>query len=147
MSVMSSLLFFFFFKQKTAYEMRISDWSSDVCSSDLFGFRFRIGPPVAVQAREDVPHGLLLCLVLQGLLGQDILRPGAGALSSVNGQGRDQASSSGPLARRISTKPTTAAAPMATAGLLRTKSRASVIRSEEHTSEHQSLMRNSYAVF
>src|SRR3546814_6533267 len=29
--------FFFFFKQKTAYEMRISDWSSDVCSSDLGG--------------------------------------------------------------------------------------------------------------
>src|SRR3546814_5856326 len=29
------LLFFFFFKQKTAYELRISDWSSDVCSSDL----------------------------------------------------------------------------------------------------------------
>src|SRR3546814_9199636 len=30
---------FFFFKQKTAYEMRISDWSSDVCSSDLLGKR------------------------------------------------------------------------------------------------------------
>src|SRR3546814_1428045 len=30
---------FFFFKQKTAYEMRISDWSSDVCSSDLFDGR------------------------------------------------------------------------------------------------------------
>src|SRR3546814_2541780 len=30
---------FFFFKQKTAYEMRISDWSSDVCSSDLLGVR------------------------------------------------------------------------------------------------------------
>src|SRR3546814_11283386 len=29
------LICFFFFKQKTAYEMRISDWSSDVCSSDL----------------------------------------------------------------------------------------------------------------
>src|SRR3546814_5860873 len=29
------LVCFFFFKQKTAYEMRISDWSSDVCSSDL----------------------------------------------------------------------------------------------------------------
>src|SRR3546814_15682791 len=29
------VLYFFFFKQKTAYEMRISDWSSDVCSSDL----------------------------------------------------------------------------------------------------------------
>src|SRR3546814_17875876 len=31
----SSCIIFFFFKQKTAYEMRISDWSSDVCSSDL----------------------------------------------------------------------------------------------------------------
>src|SRR3546814_9255276 len=29
------VVFFFFFKQKTAYEMRISDWSSDVCASDL----------------------------------------------------------------------------------------------------------------
>src|SRR3546814_6119371 len=42
---------FFFFKQKTAYEMRISDWSSDVCSSDLerrgllnvAGARLRVG--------------------------------------------------------------------------------------------------------
>src|SRR3546814_3599570 len=33
--VFFSVVFFFFFKQKTAYEMRISDWSSDVCSSDL----------------------------------------------------------------------------------------------------------------
>src|SRR3546814_2656897 len=35
--VVSSMywVFFFFFRQKTAYEMRISDWSSDVCSSDL----------------------------------------------------------------------------------------------------------------
>src|SRR3546814_4670989 len=32
---MCIILLFFFFKQKTAYEMRISDWSSDVCSSDL----------------------------------------------------------------------------------------------------------------
>src|SRR3546814_5721576 len=31
----SDIVVFFFFKQKTAYEMRISDWSSDVCSSDL----------------------------------------------------------------------------------------------------------------
>src|SRR3546814_10942238 len=30
-------MYFFFFKQKTAYELRISDWSSDVCSSDLVG--------------------------------------------------------------------------------------------------------------
>src|SRR3546814_13613476 len=33
------LYMFFFFKQKTAYEMRISDWSSDVCSSDLLDHR------------------------------------------------------------------------------------------------------------
>src|SRR3546814_3089219 len=33
--LVSCFSFFFFFKQKTAYEMRISDWSSDVCSSDL----------------------------------------------------------------------------------------------------------------
>src|SRR3546814_1376032 len=32
-----SFCYFFFFKQKTAYELRISDWSSDVCSSDLYG--------------------------------------------------------------------------------------------------------------
>src|SRR3546814_6221599 len=35
MSTIYEDLYFFFFKQKTAYEMRISDWSSDVCSSDL----------------------------------------------------------------------------------------------------------------
>src|SRR3546814_7346473 len=35
LSLSSGVLLFFFFKQKTAYEMRISDWSSDVCSSDL----------------------------------------------------------------------------------------------------------------
>src|SRR3546814_5232647 len=35
LSIFWLFVFFFFFKQKTAYEMRISDWSSDVCSSDL----------------------------------------------------------------------------------------------------------------
>src|SRR3546814_8488142 len=38
---MCILSFVFFFKQKTAYEMRISDWSSDVCSSDLSSARMR----------------------------------------------------------------------------------------------------------
>src|SRR3546814_4031708 len=47
------LLFFFFFKQKTAYELRISDWSSDVCSSDL-------APRSAVQGarRPDAPRAV-----------------------------------------------------------------------------------------
>src|SRR3546814_8691953 len=48
--------FFFFFKQKTAYEMRISDWSSDVCSSDLGVGRRRIARAVEIR-RDD-----LLCL-------------------------------------------------------------------------------------
>src|SRR3546814_861850 len=41
------ILFCFFFKQKTAYEMRISDWSSDVCSSDLDRFRLLRGSSMA----------------------------------------------------------------------------------------------------
>src|SRR3546814_9370923 len=40
---------FFFFKQKTAYEMRISDWSSDVCSSDLLDQRCREQTDVETQ--------------------------------------------------------------------------------------------------
>src|SRR3546814_9756561 len=44
---------FFFFKQKTAYEMRISDWSSDVCSSDL-----RLGQGRAPGGREDAGERL-----------------------------------------------------------------------------------------
>src|SRR3546814_7551651 len=39
--VVCLIFLFFFFKQKTAYEMRISDWSSDVCSSDLRAFILR----------------------------------------------------------------------------------------------------------
>src|SRR3546814_3077258 len=58
---------FFFFKQKTAYEMRISDWSSDVCSSDLaqrqivvrvhsaLRFRFKY-PVIGLEARTDTVH-------------------------------------------------------------------------------------------
>src|SRR3546814_1273042 len=38
-------VYVFFFKQKTAYEMRISDWSSDVCSSDLQPLCFIVIPP------------------------------------------------------------------------------------------------------
>src|SRR3546814_7661174 len=42
-------VYFFFFKQKTAYEMRISDWSSDVCSSDL---EAETGDPAIVENAE-----------------------------------------------------------------------------------------------
>ena len=42
-------MFFFFFKQKTAYEIKECDWSSDVCSSDLQP----VTPPKGVKARID----------------------------------------------------------------------------------------------
>src|SRR3546814_2815787 len=47
-------MLFFFFKQKTAYEMRISDWSSDVCSSDLkvTGFLGAGNKPQPISERE-----------------------------------------------------------------------------------------------
>src|SRR3546814_1405770 len=45
--------FFCFFKQKTAYEMRISDWSSDVCSSDLAGDHSEAAAGVAGARRLD----------------------------------------------------------------------------------------------
>src|SRR3546814_8757668 len=57
----------FFFKQKTAYEMRISDWSSDVCSSDLYGVfderrHFRASEqPTLVFEQNGVRVGLCIC--------------------------------------------------------------------------------------
>src|SRR3546814_4367591 len=52
---LSLIVFFFFYKQKTAYEMRISDWSSDVCSSDLFRFGARIE---ATRNPPPLPHAI-----------------------------------------------------------------------------------------
>src|SRR3546814_6039787 len=64
-------LYVFFFKQKTAYEMRISDWSSDVCSSDLFFERnkqlcARLGTPLdlsplAASKQRDAIHFKAFC--------------------------------------------------------------------------------------
>src|SRR3546814_9763435 len=88
-------MMFFFFKQKTAYEMRISDWSSDVCSSDLEG-EFGVYPE-ACERTHGHDH----------------------TLGHTCGPGRINLDE-----RRISAD-----------------------RSEEHTSELQSLMRISYAVF
>src|SRR3546814_10215451 len=53
---------FFFFKQKTAYEMRISDWSSDVCSSDLMRKYFAtLERLIALNPRVIIPsHGMAL---------------------------------------------------------------------------------------
>src|SRR3546814_1628008 len=56
LGVMLIWLDLFFFKQKTAYELRISDWSSDVCSSDLAGSllsRTRVGRRPSARASDD----------------------------------------------------------------------------------------------
>src|SRR3546814_5013461 len=64
---------FFFFKQKTAYEMRISDWSSDVCSSDLrisewradIGDAVRAGDLLAVISEPEVDQAVLEAQAMQ----------------------------------------------------------------------------------
>src|SRR3546814_2414454 len=57
------VVLFFFFKQKTAYEMRISDWSSDVCSSDLMSCVLsggRLRAPAGDLLHGDGGHRLLV---------------------------------------------------------------------------------------
>src|SRR3546814_4611729 len=48
--------YFFFFKHKTAYEMRISDWSLDVCSSDLGAMDQACGPPGSGSGHAEYRH-------------------------------------------------------------------------------------------
>src|SRR3546814_6992284 len=110
----------FFFKQKTAYEMRISDWSSDVCASDLVGIililaRHRPDEGIGFRARAHVDrpgrrnHRFLI-------LHDDVARRLALAHEMHDAVGIDIVEFE-------------------------------IERSEEHTSELQSLMRISYAVF
>src|SRR3546814_8656179 len=80
---MSIVCFVFFFcKQKTAYEMRISDWSSDVCSSDLLDVR----DPVALAdwlAAVDRDHPLDLVIANAGI------SAGTGTFGETDRQARD----------------------------------------------------------
>src|SRR3546814_6420860 len=66
-------MFCFFFKHKTAYEMRISDWSSDVCSSDLFD----LGLPLVAFFTALMLMGWGMGMVIVAL----VLRYGLGAES------------------------------------------------------------------
>src|SRR3546814_8194621 len=118
-------MFFFFFKQKTAYEMRISDWSSDVCSSDLH-FLQRIGRSQNGYAAQF--HANVGAAVVQNADGPEL---GVGARFQ-QPQDRFDPVPGADQKRRP---------PMCAV------SRPDGTRSEEHTSELQSLMRNSYAVF
>src|SRR3546814_10556316 len=104
---------FVVFKQKTAYELRMSDWSSDVCSSDL----------AYIPGRSEAFPGT-----------RTYTRPARVVVST--------------MGSTAATRPLTTPAPAAGLETLATPpTRISGRRSEEHTSELQSLMRISYAVF
>src|SRR3546814_9939369 len=141
---MSSVSIFerFFFKQKTAYEMRISDWSSDVCSSDL------LPDLTAIDMRTDPPdRGRWLAPPLVDALA-DRLHKGEQSLLFLNRRGFAPLTLCRTCGHRIQ-------CPNCTAWMVehRLVHRLAchhfghVLRSEEHTSELQSLMRISYAVF
>src|SRR3546814_17054313 len=69
---LSDMLCVFFFKQKTAYEMRISDWSSDVCSSDLSDGAFgRLRQP-ALHLIEIFEHARARPVEIGAILEDDI---------------------------------------------------------------------------
>src|SRR3546814_6787869 len=146
-------MMFFFFKQKTAYEMRISDWSSDVCSSDL-------AEVLAVQQQHRAPVGLggggdvhvrhrqllLLRIEFEAL---DRVRVGeAFELRAVErrffgdggGGGKREGEGEGQRGGKL-------AAHGVFRGQAGRRIGAAAQRSEENTSELQSLMRISYAVF
>src|SRR3546814_5913332 len=81
-TVFSVSVFVVFFKQKTAYEMRISDWSSDVCSSDLHGTDRPIGDGAGTgeKALRDgrrqprIDHQRLVAADEQGAIGRALDR-------------------------------------------------------------------------
>src|SRR3546814_1259746 len=75
---------FFFFKQKTAYEMRISDWSSDVCSSDLLVGADAVVTGIASDTRQLAAGDLFVALAGARVDGHDLLDSAAvrGAASS-----------------------------------------------------------------
>src|SRR3546814_3954983 len=123
---------FFFFRQKTAYEMRISDWSSDVCSSDLA--QVDLAAPGAVIELGGGTGNVTAALLEAGVPPQDI--------AVVE---RDPV-----FARVIAARFPQVRVLQGDASELRRLLREAGIgpvRSEEHTSELQSLMRSSYAVF
>src|SRR3546814_3687589 len=111
----------FLFKQKTAYEMRIGDWSSDVCSSDLL---------VPGDSEGYIGGG-------RRTVNTQICHPSIFFPTSSEGL-------SGSRDQRI---PSALSSACSTGGRSSPPAPAAARRSEEHTSELQSLMRISYAVF
>src|SRR3546814_9319751 len=107
--------------------MRISDWSSDVCSSDLFGDGFA--------RRFDRQHRVMTLAVLRDLVGELLQAPGFGLVDRALIFADDVGDG---FRQRID---------LSLAQILTRDKDMLVKRSEEHTSELQSLMRITYAVF
>src|SRR3546814_2027865 len=120
---------FFFFKQKTAYEMRISDWSSDVCSSDL-----------ACRA---------ICMLSKDKVALSHKAETSSKFYDLVGGPVVQQQETKPWKVRISLRyqPNMPNWTNASSPNRAVHSPMKLCRSEEHTSELQSLMRISYAVF
>src|SRR3546814_992971 len=151
-------MLFLFFKQKTAYEMRISDWSSDVCSSDLkaqspdaelFGAENRGDDDVAPGLEPTVgaqPDAVAEAVERENLIdfGQAHFPRRAGIFDAGLGRGAGAAS----VARDEDDVGVRLGDPGShRADARRADQLHADARSEEHTSELQSLMRISYAVF
>src|SRR3546814_10385514 len=126
------MFFFFVFKQKTAYEMRISDWSSDVCSSDLASRADcgRTAQPATTTGRH--PERAPESIARRGPGERSPRRPQHPCQRPFRSYGRAVALPHRKLLRRP--------------GLRRQPPVTKIARSEEHTSELQSLMRTPYAV-
>src|SRR3546814_7097256 len=77
-------MLFFFFKQKTAYEMRISDWSSDVCSSDEIGTLARALSDMTQALRERIDAGEHFAADVT----HELKNPIASVRSAIEGLGR-----------------------------------------------------------
>src|SRR3546814_1903980 len=146
----------FFYKQKTAYELRISDWSSDVCSSDLCSAYSAskttvvthppAGPPTLTAPATDNNGAFTVSWTGVSTATNYRLeqRKDSGAWSQIySGTGLGKAVSglaNGAYGYRVR-------ACNAGGCSAYSESKTTAVRSEEHTSELQSLMRISYAVF
>src|SRR3546814_6837470 len=141
--------FFFFFKQKTAYEMRISDWSSDVCSSDLPQWEANLssdlkGKKVGIP-KEYRPDGLNAEISAMWDRGIEWLKDAGAEVVDVSLPHTKYA-----LPTYYIIAPAEASSNLARYDGVRYGQRDlpdGAGRSEEHTSELQSLMRTSSAVF
>src|SRR3546814_5950876 len=135
------VVYFCFFKQKTAYEMRISDWSSDVCSSDLplaGSFDIKEG---FVEIAAPIARNAPLVELLEFNAAARVADYSTSGTVVTWKFGANYMPISGLRFRATRSRDIRGpnVAELFTGG--------SQGRSEEHTSELQSLMRNSYAVF